>query len=298
MCHSQSDDILLPDNKYCSEVLDDSISKNGFYIPSNINECNKELDKILGKQPKQLLRDARDIELKRVLGISVFSEWTERESSRLCCYFRTKGIDSYEDRDYLILLSYKKHLLNLDFDIDTECNKIRLYHDSISKERKIRYENNIRADSIDGFYIPENLDDCLPALDRLLNDTVKFMIKNADSTTDFHFGLGRWLRNNWGLWGGSRLQLWFINQGIEHPDDISGLILSVYQEYLQKESVDTRQKLVQLKAEYEQFAKEMREMQENHNNFEPVEFNEEDYYSDEYKDFLKCKHIEWIYISR
>lgn len=44
-----------------------------------------------------------------------------------------------------------------------------------------------------------------------------------------HFGLGRWIRNNWGLWkGDSKLCEWFKRQGIHHPDDMSGIILASY----------------------------------------------------------------------
>jgi hypothetical protein len=39
-------------------------------------------------------------------------------------------------------------------------------------------------------------------------------------------GLGTWLRNNWGLWGGSRLAKWFNNRGIQHPEDMSGILLT------------------------------------------------------------------------
>ena len=53
-----------------------------------------------------------------------------------------------------------------------------------------------------------------------------------------------------------------------------------------------------LKSEYEQFAKEMQAMQERPDNFEPVDFNEEDFYTDEYKNFLKKRFIDNIYILR
>lgn len=292
--YSQNENILLPDGKYCHEVIYDSISKNKFYIPLNIDECNIELDKILGTQPKQLLIEARDVELKRIYGMYIFSEWTERESTRLCCYFRTRGIDDFQDRDYLILLAYKRHLLKQPFDIDKECCKIVQYHDSIAKERKLKYERDIVLDSINGIYIPLNLEDCLSSLDHLLNDTIKLEISKADSSSNFHFGLGMWLRNNWRLWGGSRLQLWFNTQGIIHPDNMSGIVLSVYQEYLQKGSINVPQKMEDIKKEIEIFTRKMDES----NSISSFEFNEEDFYSDKYKDFLGNRYINNIFISR
>jgi hypothetical protein len=41
-----------------------------------------------------------------------------------------------------------------------------------------------------------------------------------------------WMRNNWGLWGGSRLAKWFNNQGVKHPDDMSGVILDSFWRHL------------------------------------------------------------------
>jgi hypothetical protein len=44
----------------------------------------------------------------------------------------------------------------------------------------------------------------------------------------YHFSLGMWMRNNWGLWHGSRLSEYFNEHGVHHPDDMSGIILSSY----------------------------------------------------------------------
>lgn len=42
----------------------------------------------------------------------------------------------------------------------------------------------------------------------------------------FHHGFGRDLRNEWSLWGDSPLRQYFLGMGIEHSDDMSGIILS------------------------------------------------------------------------
>jgi len=41
-----------------------------------------------------------------------------------------------------------------------------------------------------------------------------------------------WMRNNWGLWRGSRLSKYFNEMGVFHPDDMSGIILVSYHRYL------------------------------------------------------------------
>jgi len=41
-----------------------------------------------------------------------------------------------------------------------------------------------------------------------------------------------WIRNNWGLWGGSRLQSYFAQRGFSEPDGISSIILDEYYGWL------------------------------------------------------------------
>lgn len=48
----------------------------------------------------------------------------------------------------------------------------------------------------------------------------------------YHMGLGRYIRNELGLWGGSDLKLFFENNGVSHPDEQSSVILIAYHRYL------------------------------------------------------------------
>lgn len=44
----------------------------------------------------------------------------------------------------------------------------------------------------------------------------------------YHHTTGRWIRNEWGLWNNeSALYKEFTEIGIEHPDDMSGILLGV-----------------------------------------------------------------------
>jgi len=48
-------------------------------------------------------------------------------------------------------------------------------------------------------------------------------------TCSLHHSLGRWIRNNWKLWDEEgALYKWFKERGIEHADDMSGIILTSY----------------------------------------------------------------------
>jgi hypothetical protein len=48
----------------------------------------------------------------------------------------------------------------------------------------------------------------------------------------YHLGLGMWMRNNWGLWGGSRLYKYFHDKGVTDPEDMSSIVLFYYYDWL------------------------------------------------------------------
>lgn len=105
------------------------------------------------------------------------------------------------------------------------------------------------CDSIGGFYIPKDLDDCIKQLELLQADSVKQQIKEmsySHFTAGAHLGLGMWIRNYWGLWKNSRLFMYFKTQEEEtgqkhivpHPDSMSGKILSYYYLHLIHKDLD------------------------------------------------------------
>jgi hypothetical protein len=48
----------------------------------------------------------------------------------------------------------------------------------------------------------------------------------------YHHSLGMWIRNNWGLWGGSRLPKYFTDPDVNHPDNMSSGVLYHYYDWL------------------------------------------------------------------
>ena len=102
-------------------------------------------------------------------------------------------------------------------------------------QRHAAYQRRLVADSIDGIYIPRNLEESFHFLDTMLHaETISLIrsLPDRKAMSEFHFVLGMWLRNNWGFWGGSRLQQYFVQRGVEHPDNMSGILLEYYYDYL------------------------------------------------------------------
>ena len=94
---------------------------------------------------------------------------------------------------------------------------------------------NLLAETINGRYIPKDLGDSFVELDKTLNEADRkemLALKDRGDMLLYHMGLGMWMRNNWGLWGGSRLQKYFTDRGVDHPDNMSGVILDYYYDWL------------------------------------------------------------------
>ncbi|SDY05723.1 hypothetical protein SAMN05444411_11610 [Lutibacter oricola] len=99
---------------------------------------------------------------------------------------------------------------------------------------------------IDDIYIPENLKESIKEVDKFYTDSLKTEIKTLTENeylANSHFGTGFWIRNNWGLWKGSRLSRYFKRKGINHPDDISSIILKSYHRQLTGKNIDLKEQI-------------------------------------------------------
>jgi hypothetical protein len=126
-------------------------------------------------------------------------------------------------------------ILNLILILITSNQDLQAQNEKSKNELKQEYIENVQKDSIEGVYIPIDLNDCFKQMDSFWADSIKLQIREMtedEFTAKAHFGIGMWLRNNWRLWGDSRLSKYFNDLGILHPDDMSGIILTSYHRYL------------------------------------------------------------------
>lgn len=69
----------------------------------------------------------------------------------------------------------------------------------------------------------------------------------------YHFGIGMWMRNNWGLWDKeSDLHKWFASHGITHADDMSGIILTSFRRRLLGQPIGFEQQVENYKSYWRQ----------------------------------------------
>lgn len=89
-------------------------------------------------------------------------------------------------------------------------------------------------------YIPSDLDDCIKEIDKMASGddiTRAKAMSEEEFNSNAHFKIGMWIRNNWGLWGGSKLTRYFNDMGIHHEDDMSGIITTSYHRHLMGEDI-------------------------------------------------------------
>lgn len=160
-------------------------------------------------------------------------EWTESDNkkSKIKKYLIDKGVSSNQHQQTVILIAFKKTLLGESY------NENEILHPYQTIENKWAREDSVRftTDSLRGVYIPKDLEDCFKQIDGFWDDSTKVKVKQwteDEFSGRAHHGFGMWMRNNWQLWGGSRLSKYFNDLGIYHPDDMSGIILDSYHRYL------------------------------------------------------------------
>ena len=215
-------------------------------IPRNIKGCIKLLDKTMSADEKELIRTLPEDSICKHekfcnKDADFYETWLMTDStSKLEKYFVKKEIYKYYQMYETILVSYHRYLNNLKINLKEQKEKYAEKRKAASQEQITtfaKYEKDVyKSDTIDCVYIPMDLDDCCVQLDQLLSEEDKEFIKNLPDkkeTIKLHMSLGMWIRNNWGLWGGSRLQKYLFDIS-DHPDGMSSIILEHYYDWLNK----------------------------------------------------------------
>lgn len=218
------------------------------------------------ESPRNYTDDESEVEFAKRMGMVTeggsFSPRYKYYYVRLLLRIDRRGhaeIVNLENRDSLPEAKIRQIVSKMVFDVKDYPDEIEIWHKTfwvsmrkrnevtakregriVERRRQAEYKRRLVADTIDGIYIPRNLQECFNVLDTLLYTKDRLTIRAQFSRKEmskFHFGLGLWMRNNWGLWGGSRLNTYMKQRGVYHPDDMSGTILEFYYDHLH--SVDS-----------------------------------------------------------
>lgn len=93
--------------------------------------------------------------------------------------------------------------------------------------------------------VPETLEECFVELEKFLSEEEleEFKGTKEDDLAGYHFSLGSWIRNNWGLWLDSPLARYFRGIGIDHPDDMSAIIITSFHHWLNNKDIGLQEQV-------------------------------------------------------
>jgi len=78
--------------------------------------------------------------------------------------------------------------------------------------------------------IPKTVDEAVKTLAKIVSKEDRdYLLENG--AISMHHSLGRWIRNEWGLWTDSELKNELKKKGFEHPDDMSNYIIEEFVKY-------------------------------------------------------------------
>ena len=95
-------------------------------------------------------------------------------------------------------------------------------------------------------YEPESLDDVLDYMSYYWSEKEKNDFKNKEeqkATIDLHFGYGMFIRNQWIRHGNPKLNAFFNENKVYHPDDISDIILISFHRKLNNKDIELKEQI-------------------------------------------------------
>jgi hypothetical protein len=170
--------------------------------------------------------------------------------------FEIESFDGDKIFDKEKIVAYLKNTVFKGDFIPQEVDRIYLKHffggyrdfnDKIAEQETLKAKQQAQEEAkkrltlekIDDIYIPKNIYECLTELDKVLNFEGKKQLLESKDASQFNShmgGLGMWIRNNWGINGGSRLSKYFhdrkVGIGMWGNDTISGEIIDQYIKWL------------------------------------------------------------------
>lgn len=221
-------------------------------LPKNLTQAVKYLDKDCSESVKNEIKTIHEDSL--IYSIYPFAKnepyknyktifnWTSDENGnpKITKYLENKGVLVYHSE--VLLYSFRQYLKNGTINEKEILSKFSLKQKNAEEKDKIKFI----TDTINGIYIPKDLEDCFVQINSFWNDSTKIQVKNWEEKEfagKVHLGFGMWMRNNWRLWGGSRLSKYFNDLGIHHPDDMSGIILDSYHRHLNNKEIKLEEQI-------------------------------------------------------
>ena len=127
------------------------------------------------------------------------------------------------------------------------------------KAYEAQYQKNIKLSKINGVYIPATLDEAFRRIKKLTPESAIQNFKAAPEAQvckRLHFGIGRWMIENWSFYTGSRISHLLKTKGILHPDDMAQFLLRSFHRSLNGLDSDEAALIEELAIERKRIGKE------------------------------------------
>lgn len=145
--HGDKPKVIIKTQKKRGDIVNDSIYQerikqaklDGMYIPKDLNDVFKELDRLMDDEAKKTFMAFSDEEVDRKthgsLGVWLEHKWSLSEGSRLSEYFRKMRVPHYDYMIGIIITSYHRHLHGKDLKLKEQVERFRKIWDEKQKKK-------------------------------------------------------------------------------------------------------------------------------------------------------------------
>ena len=271
--------------------------------PKNLEKAVSYLNTHAPDSIKSLIQRSANDTIKKIShpwgDYKTISNWTENgnNNSRIVSYLDKKGVSHHQNE--VILIAFKDYLNNGKFNEQAIIEPFKKIELKWKEEDKFRYT----TDSLRGHYIPKDLNDAIRVLNNMYSDSLKVKITKLVEKDyvygNYRFGIGLWIRNNWQLWGGSRLSSFFQDNNINHPESMSVVILKSYYRSLKHEDVRFEEQVKEYiaqdkKAKARLLEQEKRQLEEKKEAFDELKIGYVLEFNYNYEFATKSQEDKWI----
>jgi hypothetical protein len=131
---------------------------------------------------------------------------------------------------------------------------------SSAKAYQKEYNKNIKLTKINGVYIPASLEEAFSRLERLSPPASIAKFQSGEESIvakKLHYGIGRWMINNWNFFGGSRFSHMLKIKGVVHPDDMAQFVIRTFHRHLNNKPLDEESLIQELAVARKKTAQEV-----------------------------------------
>lgn len=184
-------------------------------------------DKVWAENDILRVNDFEDVEVVKPY-LRPISSMTEEEHGQYMEFIEW----SHNDYDGTTTTCINKEKLHeyIDFIYSHHLDDNGLIEKGLALEAPEGMYNKEESEKDSEIPVPKTVEGAVKTLAKILSKEDRdYLLENG--AISMHDSLGRWIRNEWGLWTDSELKNELKKKGFEHPDDMSNYIIEEFIKY-------------------------------------------------------------------